>query len=275
MARAWQVRELSEPEAIRPYLEHDRLYAAYALGDLEPGLFSLCRWWLAERCEGRAGEEWALSLSFRGLSPPAVVCLGEASGVGTLLATATLPDQIFLVCRLDHLPLARRTFDLPTPARMVRLVLEPDRFRPAPMGHAIRLGSDNLTAIQALYAAGEGAAGAFAPYQLADGVYYGMEADRELVAVAGTHLVAPSERIGAVGNVFTHPAHRRQGYAAACTTAVCRDLLARGLTVVLNVNTDNVAALDLYRRLGFRDHCTYYEVLGTRKAGTTALEPLE
>jgi hypothetical protein len=41
MAREWQIGELSEPDTIRPYLNNDRLYAAYALGDLEPALFAL------------------------------------------------------------------------------------------------------------------------------------------------------------------------------------------------------------------------------------------
>jgi predicted GNAT family acetyltransferase len=115
--------------------------------------------------------------------------------------------------------------------------------------------------LRALYTLDPVAAGAFAPYQLADGVFYGIEEGGRLVCVAGTHLVAPTEKIGAVGNVFTHPDHRRQGLAAACTSAVCAELLAGELTVVLNVGIENAPAMRLYRQLGFEKHCTYYETV--------------
>jgi ribosomal protein S18 acetylase RimI-like enzyme len=272
MARAWRVRELHRPDAIRPYLERDRLYAAYALGDLEPHLFPLCRWWLAEAEKADAG--WALILCFEGLNPPAVVCLGQANGVGLLLAEAGLPDEVFLVCQLAHLPPAQESFDVPSPQHMVRLVLESERFRPAPLGEVIRLGPADLDAVQALYATERGAADAFAAYQLADGVFFGVRVEGGLISVAGTHLVAPGERIGAVGNVFTHPARRGRGYAAACTSAVCADLLGRGMTVVLNVSTRNLPALRLYQWLGFREHCTYYEARATRRDPSPRGEPL-
>jgi ribosomal protein S18 acetylase RimI-like enzyme len=274
VARAWRVRELHTPDVIRPYLERDRLYAAYALGDLEPHLFPLCRWWLAEAVAESDDAGWALILCFVGLNPPAVVCLGHASGVGLLLAEAGLPDQVFLVCQMAHLPAAQESFDVPSPQHMVRLALESERFRPAPTGEVIRLSPADLDAVQVLYAAERGAADAFAAYQLADGVFFGVRVEGRLISVAGTHLVAPGEGIGAVGNVFTHPAHRRRGYAAACTSAVCADLLGWGMTVVLNVNTRNLPALRLYQRLGFREHCTYYEATATRRDRSPAGEPV-
>ena len=42
---------------------------------------------------------------------------------------------------------------------------------------------------------------------LANGTYYGVYEDGALIAMAGTHLEAPSISIAAVGNVVTHPSH--------------------------------------------------------------------
>jgi predicted GNAT family acetyltransferase len=87
----------------------------------------------------------------------------------------------------------------------------------------------------------------------------------ELVAVAGTHLISPTYGVAAVGNVFTHPAHRRRGYATACTSAVVEELLAKGIgTIVLNVDERNVQAMRIYQKLGFREHCRFVEAIGVR-----------
>jgi ribosomal protein S18 acetylase RimI-like enzyme len=264
MGRNWRMRELRNPDTIRNYLNTDRLYAAYALGDLESALFPHCRWWLAEPVAAEGDQDWALVLHFDGLTPSVAVCLGEPMGVAVLLAQAPLPDRIYLICRLDHLRPAMRILDLPSPRLMARMVLEQSRFCPVPRHGVVRQGPENLSSLEALYATGAGAGDAFAAYQLANGVYYGICLDGRLVSVAGTHLVAPNEGFGAVGNVFTHPSYRRNGYAAACTSAVCADLLAQDLVIVLNVSTDNIPALRLYERLGFREHCTYYEGTGTK-----------
>ncbi|GAG44121.1 unnamed protein product, partial [marine sediment metagenome] len=162
-----------------------------------------------------------------------------------------------------------------------------------PKGHvpgpAIRLNPTHLDQLLELYRLGGGSA--FAPYQLRDGVYYGIEVSEQLVSVAGTHLVSPTFGVAAVGNIFTHPNHRRRGYATACTSQVVEELLAfrrdfgepRGLSsgrrlsraaqdrdqsldVVLNVNRENAEAIEIYERLGFRRYCPFIEVLGDRKS---------
>ncbi|MDO9065934.1 MAG: hypothetical protein Q7U96_02485 [Chloroflexota bacterium] len=39
-----EVRRLEDKEEIFSILKQDRLYAAYAIGDLESGLFEKCQW---------------------------------------------------------------------------------------------------------------------------------------------------------------------------------------------------------------------------------------
>jgi len=231
---------------------------------LEPSLFPLCRWWLAESNPPTGIAEWALILHYRGLTPNAVICLGAPGGVGALLAHAPLSETIHLICRPEHLQSAGAVLDLSEPIRMARMVLAPERFSPAHTNHVKRVWPDRLAGLEALYATDPGAADAFAPYQLEQGIFYGADRDGRLVSVAGTHLISPSERIGAIGNVYTLPSFRGQGLARACTSAVCKELIAQGLTTVLNVGTDNTPAIELYRRLGFEQACIFFETIASR-----------
>ena len=132
------------------------------------------------------------------------------------------------------------------------------------LGQVRRITPADLNALNTLYAGGE-TPGAFAPFQIEQGVFYGVELDGRLVAAAGTHLVAPSEGVAAVGNVYTDRAYRGQGLAQLCTSAVvahCFDLGIRD--VVLNVDSRNAPAIAAYRRLGFRQHRAFYEARGER-----------
>jgi ribosomal protein S18 acetylase RimI-like enzyme len=64
-----------------------------------------------------------------------------------------------------------------------------------------------------------------------------------------------------VTTVYTPPAHRRHGYAAAVTTAVTESALAAGCTeILLNTDVANPTSNALYRRLGYvpvRDFQSY------------------
>jgi len=218
----WHVRELRDEAEILACLQTDRLYAAYAIGDLEPWFFRHCRWWLAE-----AAGRWALILLFGGLQPPALFCLGEPDAVATALDEAPLPARVYLTARPEHWPQIEARYHLQFVNPMFRMVLDEESFCPVAHGAALRLQMSDLDALQTLYGHGlAGDADAFAPYQLEQGVFCGLAVDGQLVSVAGTHLVAPDYGLAAVGNVFTHPAQRGRGYATACTSAVTATLLA-------------------------------------------------
>ncbi len=121
-------------------------------------------------------------------------------------------------------------------------------------------------ALERLIAGQHDAPDAFHPGQLENGAFFGVWTDGELVSIAGTHVVSGMYGVAAVGNVFTEPGHRGQGYGRRVSAAVVHELLKRGIsTIVLNVNPENKTALRLYQELGFVEHCRYREGVGRWK----------
>jgi ribosomal protein S18 acetylase RimI-like enzyme len=260
--------------AIHAFLSRDPLAAAYAIGDLEAPYFQHCTWMLA--C--RSGTPRSLALLYRGLDPPVLLTLGECAGIAAIFGQLALPDRVAMSAQAAHLSLFRAAYDFAGDRirPMVRMSIAGDDFRPMPGGPAAlvrRLGPADCPAIEALIREGGASApDAFDRSQVEAGVFFGVDlAPHGLVALAGTHLVATSSwpeqpwlGVAAVGNLYTHPAVRGRGYGQATTSAVTGELLRRGLLVVLNVERDNVAAIQLYHKLGYREHSSFFEGFGRR-----------
>jgi predicted GNAT family acetyltransferase len=82
------------------------------------------------------------------------------------------------------------------------------------------------------------------------GTYLGIRRDGRLVAMAGERLKVPGYT--EVSAVCTHPDHAGHGYARILMTEVMRRICYRGETPFLHVREDNVRAIELYKRLGFK-----------------------
>ena len=260
---------------IEAFLRRDPVYAAYAIGDLEPEHDPFCTWRLAEV----DGQIRALALEYSRIDPLVLLTIGEAAGIEAIFDTAALPDRCTMVAQAEHLPVfqAHYHFSGDQIHHMVRMKLAPEAFRPAggQPSHATlrRLSSADIPSIEALYATGGAfAPDAFSPPQVTEGVFFGIESQAlaqmkcdALIAVAGTHLVAPTMGIAAVGNIYTHPAQRGKGYGQLVTSAVTEELLNRNLLVVLNVDEGNATAVHLYEKLGYRVHCPFIEGVGRRQ----------
>ena len=255
-------------QQIRAILRRDPVWAAYALADLQPAFDPYCRWQVADSPEGPG-----LTLLYTGLSIPTLVTVGAPAAVAQALTATPLPDRAYLTVREEHEPLVAAHYDLGQDRRpMWRMVwARPERRLPSPVDVARvqRLGPADAPALQRLYAqGGPFAPDAFDPYQLDNGLFYGVwEGPEELAAAGGTHIVNQAEQVAAIGNVYTRPDRRRQGLARAITQALVAGLQAADIRlVVLNVDQRNQAARTLYDALGFRVHCPYVEGVAVRRA---------
>jgi ribosomal protein S18 acetylase RimI-like enzyme len=259
-----KTRLLSDKEQILSYLETDRFYAAYAIGDLEPGMYEQSTFAAAER----GGHIEALVLHFTGVKPPPLFLMGKPDGVKAILESTLHPKWVYLNCREEHLPTTTQFYSWEEPVHMWRMVLDPARFSPLP-AQCVRLSIVHTDALTELYAFG--GAEAFGPAQVPQGEFWGIFENGHLVTAAGTHLVSPTYGVAAVGNVFTHPEKRGRGLGTASTSAVIAALLQRGIRdIVLNVAQTNQSAIHVYEKLGFERYCPFLEGQANTLAASSA-----
>ena len=247
-------RATTDRGLLRSFLERDRLYAAYAICDLEEREFARTRWGVATEGD----RVVALALEYSGATPQPVFLMGELTGLEAILRDVIRPRAAYLAALPESLPAVEQFYRVDPGPPMVRMWVDRTTFRPYP-ATVQRLLPSEIGDLNRLYQLGFAA---WLPSSaIAEGVYYGMRVNGQLVAAAGTHVVSQDARLGVVGNVLTHVDYRGRGFATAVTGAVTAELLRTCDQVVLNVRSDNPPALNAYRRLGFVEYTRFEERL--------------
>lgn len=253
------VERLTDRDEIRAYLSQDRALTAYALGDLDDTLWPESAFYGARH----SGALIAVLLLYWGLEPAVLTAFGAGEGIAALLAGADLPGEVYYLWPPEHEPLLSARYERPHAQEEWRMALDWARFSAPPPDGVRRITPHEAGALAALYqhAASPGEeVVAFSPAQIACGAFFGVWAGGALVATAGTHVWSRQESVAAIGNVFTHPAHRGCGHATRCTAAVIEAARETGIeTVVLNVRRHNTPAIRIYEKLGFRRHALFLE----------------
>ena len=254
-----RVVSLHRKDEIEPALRQNPFLHVYALGDLDDFFWPLTTWYALED----DGQIRAVLLVYTAFETPTLMALGDPpyGPLHELLRRARrlLPPRVYA-----HLsPGGREALGPGVHADSRGTHLKMALVYPAldvPGVEAVRrLTAADVPGLRALYAAGYPASW-FDPRQIETGHYYGLSVNGELVSAAGAHVYSPGQRVAALGNIVTHPAHRGRGYAAAVTARACAELQATVDHIGLNVKADNATALACYRRLGFRPVAEYEEV---------------
>lgn len=116
---------------------------------------------------------------------------------------------------------------------------------PAPF---VRLGADDVQDMVALVA--QTRPGPFGPRTIEMGQYLGVREGRVLLAMAGERMRLPGYT--EVSAICVAPQGRGKGLAAGLVRQLVQDIATRGDTPFLHVLDDNLVAIALYERLGFR-----------------------
>lgn len=260
-----RARAVTDRDAIAAFLRSDRLYAVYALGDLDGPQRRRATWGIAYDAGGRPT---ALALHHEGLVPQPLFLMGDPEGCRTLLESVIKPRDAYFQAADQHERAIAALYELEPPTRMLRMVVDRETFRPF-AGGAERMTSGDIDDLNHLYQLGFRTG--FPISVLEDGIYYGVRVRGRLVSAAGTHVVNAREGVGVVGNVMTHVDYRGNDFAKMATSAVTAELLDRLPDVALNVHTDNTPAIAAYARLGYREYCQVVERLGRRRSGGWSL----
>jgi GNAT superfamily N-acetyltransferase len=255
---------LPDVKQIQQILYRDPIWSVYAIADLQPAFAPYCHWSVVNGAQGEA-----VILLFTALQPPILFATGDEQAIMAALAESPLPERVYVTLRPEQVSLVGQYYRWVEEAHpMTRMVLAKHIQVAMPtISTLVRLQPADANAITDLYRqGGPFTPDYFDPYQLDDGIFYGVkDAQDGLVAVGGTHIIAQQAAMGAIGNMYTHPAHRGKGYARAVLTAIIAELQARTITtIVLNVDERNATARSLYERFGFTPYCNYIEVEGVR-----------
>jgi RimJ/RimL family protein N-acetyltransferase len=251
---ALTVRTIQDRAVLREFLEGDRLFAAYAICDLEEREFSRTRWGAAFNGDRLV----AVALEYSGMTPQPLFVMGQLEGIEAILREVIRPRAAYVAARTESMPAVESVYRVDPGPPMVRMWVDRARFRPYP-AEVQRLLPVEIGELNRLYQLG------FASWlpssAIAEGVYYGIRVNGKLVAAAGTHVISREARLAVVGNVLTHVDFRGRGYAKAVTSAVTGELLRSCDQVALNVRSDNPPAVQAYRRLGYAEHVRFDERL--------------
>jgi ribosomal protein S18 acetylase RimI-like enzyme len=247
-------RQTTDRDALRAFLSQDRLYAAYAICDLEDREFSRTRWGAAYDGDRMI----AVGLEYTGPTPQPLFVMGETEGIAAVLRDVIRPRAAYIAARHEMLSAIETLYRVDPGPQMVRMWVDRSHFKPYP-ATVQRLLPVEIGELNRLYQLG------FASWlpatAIADGVYYGMRVNGRLIAAAGTHVISPTARLAVVGNVLTHMDYRGRGFATAVTGAVTAELLRACDQVVLNVRADNPPAINAYGHLGYSEHARFEERL--------------
>ncbi|HYE11248.1 MAG TPA: GNAT family N-acetyltransferase [Patescibacteria group bacterium] len=82
---------------------------------------------------------------------------------------------------------------------------------------------------------------------------FGIYCGSKLVSFAGIHAYSEEHQVAAVAHVTTHPDFRRQGFAETVIESLIKDLQGDIQYIGLNVKTDNIRAINCYKKLGFKE----------------------
>jgi GNAT superfamily N-acetyltransferase len=250
------VPRVTDRAIVHAVLNRDRDWAAYAIGDLDPGLAEHCEWFASDP------SAETLLLLYRGFDPPILFAMGDAHHLSALVEEVNTP-HVLLHVRPDAQHALSHSYDVSKTYPMLRMSLRPTNFSPVAHDDISPIGENDLDAVVALYAdghqQGEGPT-FFNATMLRQGTFRGVWEDERLAAIAGTHVFSSELSVAAVGNVYTRRDCRGRGLGARVTSAVVEGAITRGVTtIVLNVAPANGGARRVYARLGFETYCRFFE----------------
>jgi len=261
MAAQRRPEPTDDPAAVMTVYQRHRAVHPYGIFDVA-NLWDRSRWWV--RDEAVVGL-----LALPGADAPVVYGVAASAHAQTLELLGDLAPHLpprMVITGPEGLTdrLADAYEPLWSAPHLKMWLADPGRLPPPDPDVGV-LAATDLSRLERLFAADPHTGVYFHAGLLDSGHYVGIAAGGELVAAGGIHLIDRRHGVTALGNVFTHPRHRRRGLARRVMSTLCHRLLAEVDVIGLNVRRDNTAARALYHDLGFVPVVRYEEAELTRR----------
>lgn len=258
------VIRLQDRETIERFLWGSPELYVYALGDLDDFFWPFTTWYGHQE----AGELRDIVLVYSGKALPTVIAqTAHPAGMRTLLAKIgpQLPRRFHAHLSVGVEEVFRNGYTVDPHGVFYRMALRnAGRAKGVECPDVAPLELADMEETLAFYE--ESYPGNwFDERMLETGRYYALRADGRLASIAGVHVCSRRYRVAALGNIATHPAHRRKGYGTRVTARLCQTLLGEVDHIGLNVKADNEVAMRCYQRLGFEIIAPYGEFNIERK----------
>jgi GNAT superfamily N-acetyltransferase len=258
---------LHDRDKIEAFLRRDVSLHIYEIGDLDEFFWPHTTWYALRRADSLD----AVALLYTRLPLPTLLVLSADIGpVRDLLGAIVhlLPARFYAHLSPGLGDILRPRYDLEPQGLYRKMTLtKPSGIDGIDVAGVVPLSADDTNGALALYAASY-PGNWFDRRMLETGQYFGVQGESGLRSVAGVHVYSRRYRVAALGNIATHPDHRRKGLGRATTTRLCRSLLGNQCDVGLNVKADNHSAIALYESLGFEITASYEEFMVV--AGSTS-----
>ena len=226
------VIEITDRSLLERFLRKDPALHIYEIGDLDPFFWPSTRWFGWAPDGPSKLEAVALLYSSPGTRSLLALERRRPDAARALLTVILddLPDEFYAHLSL---PLAqvfrdagwRVTTEIPSRKLVLDTQAFEEHFSSASQtdvsttpGEVVQLAPRDLEDVLAFYKEAY-PANWFDPRMLETGQYFGALTPSGLAAIAGIHVYSPAYRVAALGNVATHPHHRRKGWGTRVTQA--------------------------------------------------------
>lgn len=259
------LRRLDDRDEIEAFLRRDPELHVYSLGDLDDFFWPYTTWYGWQE-DGKLRD---VALTYMSRTLPTLVAVSRQPAVmRRLLAEVidALPDMFYAHLSPGVERAFSKTHTLESQGAHYKMSLrDASCVHDVDCSRAVLLTVRDSVDLVRLYQ--ESYPGNWFDLRVLEmGQYFGLREDGRLVSVAGVHVYSERYGVAALGNIVTHPAYRRRGYARQVTARLCRSVLEKVRHVGLNVKADNDAATACYAGLGFEIIAPYGEfTLAVRK----------
>lgn len=106
----------------------------------------------------------------------------------------------------------------------------------------------------------------FSKKQLLSNAFYSIKYNKQIIALTGIHLYQEDYSIAILGNIVVDLNYRRKGLASQLLTFQLNKLFQKVNFIGLNVNTQNIQAINCYKKLGFKIISEYEEIKAELKS---------
>jgi GNAT superfamily N-acetyltransferase len=253
-----EIKELRDKTRIETFLRGNCELYVYSIGDLDDFFWPHTRWLAWED----GGEVKDIVLIYSGRELATVIGISERpDSMRALLGEvgSLLPERFHAHLSPGVEDVFRGSCEIePHGAHCKMALRDLSRMAEIDCSDVERLTEADLSVVLKFYE--ESYPGNwFDERMLKTGQYFGLRKGGQLVSVAGVHVYSRRYRVAALGNIATHPGHRRRGYGRLVTARLCQGLLNDVDHIGLNVKADNEAAVRCYRGLGFEFIAPYGE----------------